>query len=95
MNRFAADGERYRRVIRGDSESAAIAAAPIIAKTTRDPGGRGIDGRLTSPKTHHASSTKDSPRIKLLDVDSRGWEEFQRNHGSALDAGLTQSPHSA
>lgn len=57
MNRFAADGERYRRVIRGDSESAAIAAAPIIAKTTRDPGGRGIDGRLTSPKTHHASSS--------------------------------------
>ena len=86
MNRFAADGERYRRVIRGDSESAAIAAAPIIAKTTRDPGGRGIDGRLTSPKTHHASSSWTS---------TRGVEEFQRNHGSALDAGLTQSPHSA
>lgn len=33
---FAVDGERYRKVIRGDSQSAAIAAASIIAKTTRD-----------------------------------------------------------
>ena len=29
-------GYRYRQVIRGDSQSAAIAAASIIAKTTRD-----------------------------------------------------------
>ncbi|MCP9488114.1 MAG: ribonuclease HII [Gaiellaceae bacterium MAG52_C11] len=33
---FALDGDRYRQVIRGDSQSAAIAAASIIAKTTRD-----------------------------------------------------------
>jgi ribonuclease HII len=33
---FALDGDRYRTVIRGDSQSAAIAAASIIAKTTRD-----------------------------------------------------------
>lgn len=33
---FAVDGDRYRKVIRGDSQSAAIAAASIIAKTTRD-----------------------------------------------------------
>ena len=33
---FALDGDRYRKVIRGDSQSAAIAAASIIAKTTRD-----------------------------------------------------------
>ena len=30
------NGDRYRQVIRGDSQSAAIAAASIIAKTTRD-----------------------------------------------------------
>ncbi len=33
---FALEGDRYRQVIRGDSKSAAIAAASIIAKTTRD-----------------------------------------------------------
>ena len=33
---FALDGDRYQQVIRGDSKSAAIAAASIIAKTTRD-----------------------------------------------------------
>ena len=33
---FALDGARYRQVIRGDSQSAAIAAASILAKTTRD-----------------------------------------------------------
>jgi ribonuclease HII len=33
---FAVGGDRYRQVIRGDSKSAAIAAASIIAKTTRD-----------------------------------------------------------
>jgi ribonuclease HII len=33
---FALEGDRYRKVIRGDSQSAAIAAASIIAKTTRD-----------------------------------------------------------
>ena len=33
---FALDGDRYRKVIRGDSQSAAIAAASIIAKTTHD-----------------------------------------------------------
>jgi ribonuclease HII len=33
---FALGGDRYRQVIQGDSQSAAIAAASIIAKTTRD-----------------------------------------------------------
>ena len=33
---YALDGDLYRQVIRGDSQSAAIAAASIIAKTTRD-----------------------------------------------------------
>ena len=33
---FALDGDRYQQVIRGDSKSAAIAAASIIAKTTCD-----------------------------------------------------------
>ena len=41
---FALDGDRYRKVIRGDSQSAAIAAASIIAKTTRDR----IDARVRS-----------------------------------------------
>jgi ribonuclease HII len=33
---FAVEGDQYRPVIHGDSHSAAIAAASIIAKTTRD-----------------------------------------------------------
>jgi ribonuclease HII len=33
---FGLDSDRYRKVIRGDSQSAAIAAASVIAKTTRD-----------------------------------------------------------